>query len=443
MELAVPRGDNSNPQYAKVTKRLRDTDGIPIGTVNETPILDSHMYEVEYQDGTKASLVANYIAENLFAQIDQQGNRHILLDELIDYRVNCNSHEVKLQDAFITTGTGTRRRHETTIGWELLAQWKDGSTNWISLKDHKESYPVQAAEYAVVAKIAMEPAFAWWALHTLKKRNQIISKVKSKYWLRTHIFGIQIPKSVEEAKHLDQENGNTLWWEAICNEMRNIRPAFEVWEKDVEHIPPGYQQIKCHMIFDVKMGENFRRKARFVAGRHTTETPTSLTYSSVVSRDSVRIILLIAALNGLQVMACDIQNTYLTANCHEKIWTYAGPEFGSERGQPMIIRKALYGLKSSGTAFRTHLAETLHDIGFKPTKADPDIWIRPAVKPDGSKYYEYIMCYVNDILSVSLDAKSVLRSLQGQFKLKGNKIEPPDMYLGTQLGTMQVEGNDG
>ena len=113
---------------------------------------------------------------------------------------------------------------------------------------------MQTAEYAVAAKIAMEPAFAWWVPYTLKKWNRIISKVKSKYWLRTHKFGIQIPKSVEEAKRLDQENGDSRWWEAICNKMRNIRPAFEVWEKDVEHIPPGYQQIKCHMIFDVKMG---------------------------------------------------------------------------------------------------------------------------------------------------------------------------------------------
>ena len=239
------------------------------------------MYEVDYQDGTKASLAANYIAKNLFAQVDQEGNRHVLLDEIIDYRVS--GCEVKLQYAFITTGTGTRRRCETTIGWELLAQWKDGSTNWISLKDLKESYQVQTAEYAVAAKIAMEPAFAWWVLHTLKTRNQIISKVKSKYWLRTHKFGIQIPKSVEEAKHFDQENGDTLWWEAICNEMRNVRPAFKVWEKGIEQIPPGYQQIKCHMIFDVKMGENFRRKASFVTIGHTTETPTSLTYSSVVS----------------------------------------------------------------------------------------------------------------------------------------------------------------
>ena len=77
-------------------------------------------------------------------------------------------------------------------------------------------------------------------------------------------------------------------------------------------------------------------------------------------------------MNELEVMVCNIQNTYLTANCGEKIWTRAGPEFGSESGTIMLVRKALYGLKSSGAAFRTHLAETLYDIGFGPTQADPD-----------------------------------------------------------------------
>ena len=98
-----------------------------------------------------------------------------------------------------------------------------------------------------------------------------------------HKFGIRIPKSVKEAKQLDQENGDTQWWDAICKEMQNVRLAFEVWEKDVDEIPIGYQKIRCHMIFDVKLSENFRRKVRFVAGGHTTEIPTSLTYSSVVS----------------------------------------------------------------------------------------------------------------------------------------------------------------
>ena len=125
--------------------------------------------------------------------------------------------------------------------------------------------------------------------------------------------------------------------------------------------------MQCHIIFDVKFGENFWRKARLVAGGHMTDTPNTLTYSSVVSRDSVHIALTIVALNELSVMACDIQNAYLTAECREKIWTHAGPEFSSEIGSIMIVKKVLYGLKGSGAAFRAHLAEKLHDIAFIPT----------------------------------------------------------------------------
>ena len=234
---------------------------------------------------------------------------------------------------------------------------------------------MELAEYAVAAKISEEPAFAWWVPFTLHKRNRIIAKLKSKYWVRTRKFGIKIPKTVAEAKQFDQENGNTFWWDAVCEEMRNVRPAFEAWERSEGDIPIGYQQVKCQLIFDVKMFENFRRKARFVAGGHTTEVPSTLTYVSVVSRDSVRIALTIAALNDLKVMACDIQNAYLTAYCREKIWTRAGPEFGSEAGTIFIVRKALYGLKSAGAAFRALLAETLCDLGYSPTKADPDVWL--------------------------------------------------------------------
>ena len=105
------------------------------------------------------------------------------------------------------------------------------------------------------------------------------------------------------------------------------------------------------MIFDIKFAENFRRKARMVGGGHQTVTPAALTYSSVVSRDSVRILLTIAALQDLKVSACDIQNAYLTAPCREKIWTTAGDEFGHEKGAIMLVVRALYGLKSSGAAF--------------------------------------------------------------------------------------------
>ena len=201
--------------------------------------------------------------------------------------------------------------------------------------------------------------------------------------------------------------------------------------------------MHCHMIFDVKFGENFRRKARLVAGGHMTDTPNTLTYSSVVSRDSICIALTIAALNELSVMACDIQNAYLTAECRERIWTRAGPELGSESGLIMLVKKALYGLKGSGAAFRAHLAEKLHDIGFIPTRADPDVWRRQAVKPDGFEHYEYILCYMDDLLAISYDAQKVLKSIQDTFMFKDDKIDKPDVYLGAQLDMMSVDGFEG
>ena len=95
-----------------------------------------------------------------------------------------------------------------------------------------------------------------------------------------------------------------------------------------------------------------------------TETPASLTYSTVVSQDSVCIILMIA---GLEMSSCDIQNAYLTAPCREKIYFIAGPELGSDQGKIMIVQRALYGLKSSGAAFQSFFAEILHDMGYKPS----------------------------------------------------------------------------
>ena len=74
MELALPRS-GGEVEFALVVKRLWDKDGLPIGTANNNPILDTRVYEVEFPDRHRASLAANIIAENLFAQVDPEGNR--------------------------------------------------------------------------------------------------------------------------------------------------------------------------------------------------------------------------------------------------------------------------------------------------------------------------------------------------------------------------------
>ena len=47
MELVMPR-DDEGPEFSRVTKRLRDANGLPIGTANDNPLLDTRIYEVEY-----------------------------------------------------------------------------------------------------------------------------------------------------------------------------------------------------------------------------------------------------------------------------------------------------------------------------------------------------------------------------------------------------------
>ena len=75
---------------------------------------------------------------------------------------------------------------------------------------------------------------------------------------RTHKYGLRILHTVKEAIDIDKENRDTLWWNGILQEMKNVRPAFEAYGDNKEDLPPGYQEIKCHMIFDIKPGENFR-----------------------------------------------------------------------------------------------------------------------------------------------------------------------------------------
>ena len=204
--------------------------------------------------------------------------------------------------------------------------------------------------------------------------------------------------------------------DAFIQEMKNVRPEFEVWEKRKEDPRIGYQEIKFHMTFDIKLGENFRRKARLVRCRHTTTAPASITYSSIVSRNPFRIALAISALNGLEILACDIQNAYLTAKCREIIWTTAEPEFDLEEGSIMVLKMALYGLKSSGAAFRSKLASLLHGIRYTPSKADPDVWMRPVIKSDGTKYYKYDLVYVDYVLLISCTPTKTIEGIKCVFR---------------------------
>jgi hypothetical protein len=138
------------------------------------------MYEVELADGTSEEYYANVIAENLFAQVDTKGNQYVLMKEISEHRKEDTA--IPASDGCVTMPNRRKFRKKTTRGWHLLVEWKEGGSDWIPLKDLKESYPVEVAEYAKANKIGEEPAFAWWVNDVLRRQNRIIAKIKSRYW---------------------------------------------------------------------------------------------------------------------------------------------------------------------------------------------------------------------------------------------------------------------
>ena len=441
VELIMDVGTNDE-RRGRVVKRSRGLDGEPIGRSHNNPLFDTREYEVEFTDGSREKYQANIIAENMFAQVDSEGNQYLLLKEITDHKHDNSA--IPISEGMVRSSNGTMKPKVTTRGWFLLVQWRDGSTSWEKLSDLKASNPVEVAEYAVANRLTEEPAFKWWVSHVIKRRNRIISKVKSRYWKTTHKFGIRLPKSVKEALEIDRVTNTDFWRKAINKEMSKVKVAWAVHEG---HTPQevrdgktsdfvGYQEIGCHMVFDIKM--DFTRKARFVAGGHTTEAPASMTYSSVVSRDSVRLAFLIAALNDVDIMSVDLENAFIQAPCREKIWFEGGLECGEDYGKVCVVVRSLYGLKSAGAAFRSSLAQALQDLGYLSTKADPDVWIRKAVRDDGHPYYEMLFVYVDDILALSHQSETAITEITQFFTAKEGSMKPPEIYLGANISKIQT-----
>ena len=413
----------------KVVGRKRNADGELIGKSNAIPILDTAEYDVTFPEGIMSSYSANIIAENMVAQCDPEGNQYKLLEAIIDHKIDDTA--VKKIDQFVTVN-GRRHKKKTTKGHKLCCLFKDGTTAYEPLKLLKETWPVEVAEYAVQAGIDHWPAYDWWVPHTLRERERIIMSVKARFAKRKFKFGFEIPNSIKDALRIDKENGNTFWHDALKKEIKDVRVAFKFLDWNAK-APIGYQQIGGHIVWDVKM-EDFRRKARYVAQGNRTEPPKTLTYASVVSRESVRIAMVLAALNDLNIKTADIQNAYLSAPCLEKIVIRVGPEFGEDCGRLAIIVRALYGLASSGAAFRNHLADAMHTLGYQPCKADRDVWIKPMVRPeDKFKYYAYVLLYVDDVMCIHHDPNVELVKIDNFFRMKPNSIGDPDMYLGAKV----------
>ena len=158
-------------------------------------------------------------------------------------------------------------------------------------------------------------------------------------------------------------------------------------------------------------------------GGNHTEPPKEDVYSGVVSLDTIRLGFQIADIHKLKACAADVSTAFLYGTTKEKVYIIASKEFGDLAGQPLIIQQGLYGLRSSAARFHEHLANEIRKLGFRLSKADPDLYIR-----EMNDHYELIATYVDDLLIWSKDPMSLIEAFKKVYVLKG--VGTPEYYLG-------------
>ena len=162
----------------------------------------------------------------------------------------------------------------------------------------------------------------------------------------------------------------------------------------------GFQFAPLRMIFDVKV--DLRRKARLFIGGRVFDSSRHEVYASTMKSVSASILMTIAAPNNVYLMTGDIGNAYLNSSTQENTYTCSGTEFElvgiMAEGDLMGVIKALYGLPTSGNRWHSHLSHTLREMGFKPTRFDPDVWIRGR-----DVGYDCIGTYTDDVFVVAVE----------------------------------------
>ena len=108
------------------------------------------------------------------------------------------------------------------------------------------------------------------------------------------------------------------------------------------------------------------------------------------------------------------------------------------------ITRALYGQKSAGAAWRAHLADTIcSKMKFTSSLADPDVWYKANTKPNGDKYYTYILVYTDDVLIIDTNPSRYMDQLKESYPVKPSSIGPPTEYLGSDVSQIEFTNASG
>ena len=389
------------------------------GTIAEQ--VDDETYRVNFNNGKQKLYEYNELIDMLTKQDDSDAE-YWEFDEVVDHRYSKDPDR--------------KGKVDVKLNWTNHEE-----STWEPMEAIKKDDPITLAKYAEANDLLRLSVWSWARRYLKNEKkftralNQVHLNAKRCGRGIRYKFGVQVPRTIQEARDLDRRAGNNKWMDAVMKEVNLLRDLYQCFKPaDEGEITDEYQKIPLLWVFDVKFDGRYR--ARCVAGGHMTENIQFDMYSGVVDLESVRMAFLIAALTDLNVIAADIGSAYIQALTVEKVYCIPGPEFGELHGIVCIIMRALYGLKLSSAMWHQKLSDTLRAMGFVPSKADYDLWMRACVD-----HYEYIAVIVDDLLVFSKDPSTVIGPLKEiyNFELKG--VGEPEYYSGADMKFNKETGN--
>ena len=87
--------------------------------------------------------------------------------------------------------------------------------------------------------------------------------------------------------------------------------------------------------------------------------------------------------------------------------------------------------KGAGRDFRNHLRDCMEYLGFESCLADPNVWMRPAIKANDQEHFECVLLCTDDVLVALENPKNTIRRQIGKyFHVMPNSIGSPSLHLG-------------
>ena len=242
------------------------------------------------------------------------------------------------------------------------------------------------------------------------------------------------PTSYKEVQNMSAKDAEP-WLNAMKSELNSLKQN-ETWELVPQE--PGMKLVDSRWIFKAKTdkhGKVVRHKARLVA-RGFSQIPDQdyhETYSPTVRFESVRLLMKLAAEEGMTISHHDVNTAFLYGVLDENI--YMQPPDGVQVKQGMVckLKKSLYGLKQSSRCWYTKLTEILFSLGFEQGKADSCVFVK-----EHKQQKLYCIFYVDDLLFFWKNVniyKDTLTKLQKHFDMK-------DLGDVTNYLSLEVERND-